>query len=69
MGYHCRGEIEIPLEDWVEFVEQYVPGDEAMTSFGSPTIHEAEEYISVPFALNTQCHPQDEACPPSWTVD
>ena len=64
MGHWARGEAWIPLEDWTEFVLKYIPKTDGELSFGFP--REDADCIVVPFALNTECHPKDEAEPPDW---
>jgi hypothetical protein len=65
MGYAARGDAWIPIEDWVEFVRKYMPTvHEAELSLGPPIVRDGE--VSVPWAVNTECHPMDEANPPEW---
>jgi hypothetical protein len=62
MGHAARGDIWIPIQDWYDFVTKYAPHTTGEMSFGPPSEMDGE--LSVPFAINTECHPMDEASPP-----
>jgi hypothetical protein len=64
MGYYARGEVWIPGEEFWEFVFKHLPHGGAEVSFGTPVMRDGE--LVIPYALNTECHPKDEADPPAW---
>ena len=58
MAYTLIGKIEIPLEDFWEFVNKYVPvGVEV--AFGVPKVNISNNTIEIPAALSTDGSPLD----------
>jgi len=66
MGHAARGEIYIPAEEWAEFVLKFAPRSEGEYDFGPPEQDPDTGDVLVPFAMNTECHPQQEIDPPAW---
>lgn len=65
MGYAARGEVWIPMLDWLAFVRKYMPGHEdAEWAIGPPQM--IGDSVVVNWAINTECHPSEEASPPEW---
>lgn len=64
MGFVCRGEVWIPLDEWARFVLSFVSTGAAEVSLGPPSINGDD--VVVPYAANTECHPSQEAVPPEW---
>jgi hypothetical protein len=60
MGYYCDGTIEIPLDEFTEFVLQYIPNGPAMTKLGVPKVNVSNGTIEIDFSQNTECWPEDE---------
>ena len=67
MGFACEGEVYIPFEDWYQFVQKYLPSQDAEAAIGPPQYNEGEG-LSVPFALNTECHPAEQSVKPAFMV-
>lgn len=64
MGHAARGEAWIPLEDWYEFITRYIPKTDGEISYAEPVMQ--DDCVMVRFAINTDCHPSQEADPPEW---
>lgn len=64
MGHWARGEAWIPFDEWYDFIKKYIPQTDGELSFGEP--RPDADCIVVPFALNTECNPAEEADPPEW---
>lgn len=64
MAYRIEGEINIPLEDFWEFVSQYTPKGVGEVMYGVPHIDPNNLYdLKVNFVANTECHPSNESKP------
>jgi hypothetical protein len=59
MSYQYEGEIQIPYEDWYEFLNKYVPdkGKGAEVVFGPPRMYKDADAILVTFAADSADHP------------
>lgn len=66
MGHWARGEVWIPLHEWYAFVRGHMPISESgLDAIGPPRI-DGDDLV-VPYAINTECPPREEADPPEWT--
>jgi len=68
MAYDAEGTVYISMEDWVKFLNQFIPGaDRAESLFGKPRIANGE--LEVDYALSTsECHPGEWATPPKFVT-
>ena len=60
MGYIGEGTVTIPMEEFWEFVEQYLPGGSGEIAYGVPRVNTEDDRLEVDFAVNTDCHPSDQ---------
>lgn len=64
-----EGELEIDTDDWFDFLFQRTPLPKSMGDGGvvyGPPSPGDEGRVIVPFAVNTICHPSEQADPPSF---
>ena len=63
MAYDGEGTVYIPLEEFWEFVQRYVPVTKgAETAFGVPRVECGD--LVIDYACSTDCHPTEWATPP-----
>lgn len=70
MGYLCEGELWIDCDSWTEFLLRFVPGGaqtEACIEFGPPRKDSSGDLV-VPFAMNTEFAPSEQATPPRFVA-
>jgi hypothetical protein len=60
MGFYCDGTIEIPMDEFVEFILQFVPVGHANVMVGVPRVNVGNDTIEIDYSMNTECHPKDE---------
>lgn len=61
MGVYGKGTIEIPLEEFWEFVNTYVPDQESNNFFGVPRVNNVNQVLEIDYMFNSEIGPEDEA--------
>lgn len=66
MGFAAEGEVWISQDAWFKFVTSFLPDDAgtACVALGDPELRDGE--LVVPFAMNTECHPSEQAVLPKF---
>jgi len=67
MGFSCKGEIQIPVDEWARFVLQYASTGPAFVSLGPPVL--VGDELVVPYSANTECHPSQQVEPPECLLE
>ena len=60
MGVYGKGTIEIPLEEFWEFVNKYVPDQESNNFFGVPRVNNVNQVLEINYMFNSEISPEDE---------
>lgn len=68
MGFAAGGELYIPVEEFAAFLAKYTPDTKlgAETAYGWDKITVDIDTLVIPFAVNTNCHPCEQATKPSF---
>jgi hypothetical protein len=64
MGWDATGKVYIPLEDFWQFVQKYLPPGHEEVRFGVPKFTEAD--VEFDYASSTECSPDQWATPPEF---
>lgn len=66
MAYRIEGEINIPLDEFWEFVAQYAPKGIGESSYGVPRVDPNNTFdLTITYVENTECNPDEEAGGPN----
>jgi hypothetical protein len=59
MSMDCEGTVEIPMEEFWEFVAKYNSLQSCEIQYGVPRCNKESSRMEIDFAASTECHPME----------
>lgn len=69
MAASYEGSIDIPLEDFWEFVAKYHDKTSGEIAYGVPRFHKGGGYMEISFAVSAEGHPGEWAAKPAAVTE